>query len=440
MSSDQKRSWREAFQELKAFAMRDLQDYRFADYYQLCRKSRYLLLSVFMLFLLCAILFLWRSVIADNWLSEVKIQRAQLERQIGDISDQNAEYQQFLANEASILIAKNSAHSQDNADIPDKFTETEIIELVESLALAHQLAIITQLPKREIMMIEHLLPEKRGNSGHRIDRIYQGNRNKHSLPSRAFIPLMTPIIPQLIPLPEALKVSALHSLNQAREEVLFIPQLEISYSLSGDFAEIWLFLANLQEKIAGRVILYLKELTIQEQHKSSLKPSYQLTLQFYDPELIHQAYLSLGNVFPDSDPSDNLNVLPNTFFPQTLGEITAYLASFIDHQIDNKTDNYSAFIPSEVLQEAIVSLFREAIAQDYLETDSNLLTHVAHDREALKVWRMGEKYQGMLLAGIVDRTAGTFVIVKMPTGKWQILREGDFNILEITATQVVVGD
>lgn len=402
-------SWREVLHELKAFAMRDLQDYRLVDYAYLSRKSRYLLLTISLPLLVCVIIFLWRVLLGEQWLSQERSALKVLEGQVIDISRNIDNYEQFLAKEElQFLLKRHTQLEGEREDIND-FSETSLVTLVESLVVENQLQLMMLSPKREMMMIDHLLLKK--NSSNRS--LKQGGK--------------TDLITRLRPISDLLKMRFLDADNLDTEELLGIPKLEVTLLVCGDYSQVLPFLWQLQQDITQfSALLYLDILALRDSPPECSKQTYQLVLQFYAKEVIHKAYLVLATH------QQGETLVP--MFPQTLAQMTTYLTQLRDVNAMN-VEIYNSI---EYPEKAIISLFRGGTIEGALNADDGFLGKPINRSDHLGVWPIGKFYRGMFLAGIVVQSSGAFAVVKMPTGKWQRLEEGEFNILEIGPREILI--
>lgn len=394
--------WRAAFQELKFFLMRDFQDYRREDYLQLSAISRRLLLLLMIPLILLLVLFLWRYFLGDDLLKGYDQDIARLMLQTQEMRSNIHDYQQFIdygfvqeVSNDGLLIN----HDQDG------LSESALIQQVESLAFSEDMTILSLKPYKRLMTL---------NQTSRRSKRSQQHVGSHTMES--LIPRL-----EMISQGEVLGYLRSQSLENMTSSVQ-IPLLELELWVCTNTANVLVFLESIEQSLLqDSLLFYVKKMQIREGSNLCSLQEYQLLLQFYDLESLHQLYQMI------SAKEGNGELLQ---YPSSLQAIQRYMPLF-EHRREQVDQG---FVNSDRDLMSLQQLFlptEMALSEKRLDT-------VLSDHRDLHYWYIGERYQEMLLLGIVLRGSRSFAILKQGKSHWNSLSLTDTHVVEMANNYIVV--
>lgn len=311
------------------------------------------------------------------------------------LSSDIRDYEQFVYSDFTQKVSKEALFiNHDQAAL----SESALIRQVESFALAEDIVILSLKPYKRVAILN------------------QTSRKSNRSRADAENHIMESLIPRLEIISQTEALGYLRS--QGVEKGSFqgdIPLLELGMRICADTASVLTFLDSIaQSLLQSSIHFYLEEMQLRDTSNSCLTREYQLLLQFYDLNSLHQLYQRV------SEKEGNGKLYQ---YLDDLKSIARYIPLF--ERRKNPTDQGL---------DSIAQLF--STTQD-LE-DRNIFEEALPDKGDLYYWHLGERYQEMLLLGIVLRGSDSFAIVKRGKNHWDSLSLTDTNVVEITNDYIVI--
>lgn len=390
MANKQALTFREILQELKSFMMRDLQDYRLSDYQRLSRVSRRILLSCVMPVAILFIFMIWRYFWGASLITQYDFPIKQLTQQLSAIEQQIVEDQRFLEWD----IIQNKPYLQKNFQ---KLSESTLIEIVKNSLKEHDLELIQLLPQKSMMAIA---------DSHRNSRL---KKHFNRIENEGLISKLMTLSKEESWQYLQLEKPALFA------EKMVIPRFEINLALCGTHLQVLLFLADLYAQLQDKKTLFYLEVLNFEEEASCSAIKGELVFHFYDLPTLQKIHQNLVDQKEVEQP-------PNPFL-------------LAERYFSLSKDGQRGFLETQDFQVQMEALFQDTLERNSLASRS--LTK-KDSFVSSYYWHVGEVYEGLLLAGIIFQESGSFAIVKDQRNVWKRLQVGEFNIVEIAATYLVI--